>query len=708
MRREVTSIIALVALLPIFWFPRQGHALGEVLIKLRPDSLLHEIPPGTAGGALCVFTHDSLWRDPTFQQDLLSLRKAGFRWPWGSRGNAYDWREHTVFGEGTDWQSVDAPHLIRILRELEDRSGLSIPISLKVPFGVCDAADAADLADYLLAPAGASQLAQERDSLLALLGVEPGPIEVSLMEIGTEIYGYWEWPWSWTCEDAEKYFMGGDQLRWYDAGHSHGIDMPDTLGCGQVPVDGLVEVRFPPLAPDGADLRVALWEADLQQYILVLDEELARVEDLSGYGPEDPVYVVLADSSGVRVPAGFQPPDPLHFLLVEYRSVGHDGAIAFADSIRERLDELSLTAPPIAFCHPPYDKNPEFAQYVEDHIEQIAAGLDCRVDHHYHINPPRVNHAWALGDVDVSRAAWDEIEGWCGQYGLSWGITEWNYKCLGHLLDNPGYTGPGSAAFTARYLAELGCAAGLDNFLGAWHFRTAVYGAANLLALYVYDSEDPSQFVAETRGTGFRLAGEMLDGRAVPLSIERDTVTAYSYDYYSGLPDSCYGLPEAFAYASLKEDSLSLLLITARDDSTLDLRIETGCTIREVELELCSPVDTTVAAQLLCAEGSLVEGWSFNLELPARSLALLKGRLDPAGPLPPVDDLGIRLEGGEAVLSWSGIPCAEYYDVYHSESPFDVAGQGTLLDSALIPEYHIPLPGSPARAFFEVVARHSR
>jgi len=610
-----SAFILLIALLP--------SGAGAVQIDLHPETPLQELRVDCWGGIAGYRSPRDAWLGSALLDSLASMGMNSLRWPSGSKANAYNWMKHGLyFDEQLGESGLNARRFIGILRELSELSGEEVDATLVYRFGTGSATDAADFCEFFMAPAGQG-LGALRDSLLAEAGIAAGPIDVRTVEIGNEIPGPWEWKYSWTAESATAYFHGGDAWRRVpEGGHSHAEEFPDWF-VGW-PGESELLLRFPPLEPDSLSVYEGVRDS-LGNFVLT--DYWTETDDILSEPVGAREFEVLADSSGILIGDGVThgaQPDPDHFLVVEYKTLGHDGAVAMADSIRARMAEIGVDAPLIGYCYSPWNDD-----MTELEIAEALPHFDYQIRHWYGgIDPPSAagteNQAYVLGGASISamdswgqaQSATDSIASVLG-HDMGWGITEWNYNLN---FDAAGLLGPGGAGFTALYLALLAAPPGLPDFMGAWHFATCHYGGALHLIHY-----DGYEILPTTRALGFKLARDASRGRVLAVETSSDSIPGT----LNGIPVEGVVVPELFALGSVADPELSLLLISSADagaPATI-CTLTTTIDFNDLTLRLFIPENDTAASPLYEQVLSLGPGDEYVFDMPARSLGLLSGVL---------------------------------------------------------------------------------
>ncbi|MDP6418969.1 MAG: hypothetical protein QGG80_05840 [Candidatus Krumholzibacteria bacterium] len=591
-------------------------------LDFYPSNPCQEISSLSWGGIAGYRSPRDAWLESDLQDQLVELGMTSLRWPSGSRANAYNlWNHGMFFDEYLGSEGLNALRFIRVLRELKEKSGDELDATLVYRFGTGSATDAADFAEFFLAPSGVG-LGVMRDDALIANGIEPGPISVRAFEIGNEIAGDWELEYSWTAEDSREYYFGGDHWRRPLGGDPlRDPLLPDFFGAWPSEDTDLL-LRFPPLEPDS----VSVYEVELDsQGMPISVTPWFETSDILSAPLGERFFEVKPDSTGILIGDGLSygyQPEPGIKLVVDYKTINHDGAIAMANAMTDRLLSLGLDQVPVGFCYPL-----PASELDEQEMHELFSSFDFQIHHWYgRIQPTddvgSENMAFICSLAEhKAKESWDfyqfqadSVQTALG-YDPNWVITEWNATL--NEQSNALY-GPGAAAFTALYQGGVSSLENQEDFLGSWHFSTCHFGG--YLMMFHYDPVTGHSALT-MRGLGFKLAHQALSGHVMPVDVDCEMETPV----IGGVPVDSLNLPRVLALSSVDEENLAFLLINSSE------AVSEPCTLRmngsqvDLTMDLYTPVSSDPASPLFLSTQSLGSSDEFFVTLPPRSLALFRG-----------------------------------------------------------------------------------
>lgn len=593
-------------------------------LEFYPSNPCQGISSLSWGGLTGYKSPRSAWFQGDLQDQMIEIGMDTFRWPDGSQSNAYNlWNHGLYFDEYLGPEGLNAIRLIRLLREMEEKSGKEASALLAYRFGTGSAADAADFAEFFLAPEGVG-LGALRDSALVSQGISPGPISVRAFEIGNEIPGDWELEWSWTAENGREYYFGGDRWRRPIGGDPHRDPLlPDHFGSWPRENPDLL-LRFPPLEPDS----VTVYEVELDS----LGNPVSMVpwfetSDILSAPLGSRLFEVKSDSTGILVGDGvnygYQPLMDRK-LIVEYKTLNHDGAIAMATAIRDRLSDLGVDPVPSGFCYPLWNTDLDSLE-----LREVFEAFDYQT-HHWYNTPPfgagSENMAYICAMAEHGgKKSWDfyqlqadSVETVMG-IDLDWAVTEWNATLN---EDSNAQYGPGGAAITALYLGGMATLEDQSDYLGAWHFATVHFGG--YLHLFHYDGA--SQHAEATpRALGFKLARAALQGHVMPVDVSCEMETPE----LAGFPMDSLEVPRILTLSSVDEEELAFLLINSSESVSEPCTLRMHGNLSSLDMDLYTPVTPEPDSPLVLNSQNLGSGSVFVVTLPPRSLALFQGERAP-------------------------------------------------------------------------------
>lgn len=318
------------------------RAAGQAVIELPVDPATKQVPY-TLRGHNTEASNEAVWYiSPSATEVISRLRPGVFRWPGGNTANNYDWKAHV---------KDNRQLTIAVLQQVSARYGTKPQIV--VNYGTGSAADAAELVRFCNSTS--DWYRQQREKML--LG-DSTRLDVQMWEIGNENADAWAFARSWLGYQENIFYRSGepsrhltrksiDSLYYYGGSFDRsgwvrvvgGLDkITAVLGDVKVyqhPVTGdTIRVKYPKLDTknqDGIhvyhtpnfDRNWANVTASMQQLYDSISQPHNKLE-LSDFTFTDSVVIIHPE---VPIEGG-------SVILIEYKSVGHDGAFAFRDSIK--------------------------------------------------------------------------------------------------------------------------------------------------------------------------------------------------------------------------------------------------------------------------------------------------------------------------------------------------------------------------------------
>ncbi len=489
--KKVLSMYPLLILylgcLPLLLF-----AQAKLYLPTAPNVV--PLPLGWHGHNLSASARMSWVNHPDFAAVLPNLQPGLMRWPYGNPANNYDW-----FAGLSDMGGF------HLARAAAFAGTWQTQLQAVVPYGNRSAAYAADLVRFCNStdPLWVAL----RDSLLA----HPDPLDIELWEIGNEVTTAWGFAWSWLGYQPQVFFRTGMPpavwtQRAIDSLYFYGGSFP-RFGWVQ-PLGGLNartailgdlrfvaqgtdtlvhRVRFPKLSANPDSLRVWVvpnmgpwnFSSYSQQQIYDLLTQPMHLLAQNQYA-WDEYSLTLFPTGGL--------PDSTT-VLIEYLTVGHDGAFAFLDAMRAADSSIR-----VGFCTriDQLEDSPQFVADLKQHLP------DFIVEHPYatNVTVPAANLGLYSELVHASEFKIDQMldryalwqlraADWQLSHTPGLAITEWNVAlCDDCPVPHP-FRGMGGALYTARFQARLIELAARDSLAlyAANHFALLASGQ-NFLHLF--------------------------------------------------------------------------------------------------------------------------------------------------------------------------------------------------------------------------------
>ena len=321
----------------LFTFLSYGQSIN---ISLPVTPVIESIPTQWKGYNHGSRTNVSDYQTTAFSNAFSKMNPGIIRWPGGNSSNNYVWMDHL-----SDTGKLNLKNVLPFL------DTFNVALQIVVNFGNGSAADAAELVS--LCNSTDSYYAGLRQSLLN----SPNPINVKYWEIGNESTDAWAFGWSWLGfqenirfqtgfsdkpflknEADDLYYYGGELFRegWVEA--IGGLDnktaiLGHTKFYSTAIATDVITVKFPAMDITNVDaVRVYrtpnfddVWAATASQQELY--DAIANPTNL--LSPNEfswtATEVTLIPNGGLSVD---------DFILIEYNSIGHDGAFAFRNAMK--------------------------------------------------------------------------------------------------------------------------------------------------------------------------------------------------------------------------------------------------------------------------------------------------------------------------------------------------------------------------------------
>lgn len=464
----------------------------SINIVLPENPAIESIPLGWKGYNHGSRTNVSDYQTTEFTDAFSKMNPGIIRWPGGNTSNNYVWMDHL--------SETGKLNLKNVLPFLDT---FNVALQIVVNFGNGSAADAAELVS--LCNSTDSYYAGLRQSLLN----SPNPINVKYWEIGNESTDAWSFGWSWlgfqdnihfqtgvadkpmTKDEADNlYYYGGEFFRegWVEA--IGGLDnrtaiLGHTKFYSTALVTDVVAVKFPSMdIVDANAVRVYrtpsfddVWAATASQQDLYdaisNPTNLLSSSEFSWTATE----VTLNPIGGLSID---------DFILIEYNSIGHDGAFAYRNAMKTADGSIEIG----------YSVKPEDIQASNSLFQQdfAASPPNFMIKHPYAsgLTIPAVENGFFSDAAFVSQSKVEALvnfEDLWNQREIDWGIpneiglslTEWNVA----LFDLAEEDHPIRGITCGLYVADF------------WA-RTFEYGLNDLLDLRTFN-----HFALSAQGNNF-------------------------------------------------------------------------------------------------------------------------------------------------------------------------------------------------------------
>ncbi len=402
-------------------------------------------------------------QDSDFLSGFSALQPGLIRWPGGTKGNNYNWRE-----------GLKNPALFNMKHLQEFIQYHHLQVDYMLNYGNTSAHQAADLVRFCNSSKPAYQSYRYQ-----LLG-DSSRLNVKYWELGNEIPNSWSFGVSWLAWDDvirfrngqtktlnrddvdSMYYFGGSFMRegWVtEGGELNKIDailgelyFPDSNDHFQVDIP----VSFPRIGPDSIRVWVmvsSLKKNDLNQ---LNQQQVYNLLTSPQYRINSSVYSVLHDSI-VHLNLPVDAFDSVTAILVEYNSIGHPGAFELCDSMKKadpsieigyqvNISDALLAIP--SFVNRFQQNQADFMIFhmYNQHLEQMFDhGLYNEIV--YRGSTKNHQHIVLQSQLDSLSNAWN-LSSPIGQ-----SFTEWNLS-LCETNCKPGWYGMLIAMYTANFWSE--------------------------------------------------------------------------------------------------------------------------------------------------------------------------------------------------------------------------------------------------------------
>lgn len=314
---------------------------AQITIQLPANPQVDTIPKSWRGHNHTATSLVNWYNNPDFLEAFPQLNPGIIRWPGGNLGNNYNWLEQ-----------LNNPNVFNLEKVAQYLQEFKVALQVVTNFGNGSASEAAEFVRFCNSTL--SVYAQQRNNLLG----DSSPLNVKYWEIGNESTDGWAFKWSWMgFQDFVKfrtsvsqkllvkreidslYYYGGSFFRegWVNA--VGGMDnlasiLGDTKFYSNSKPSDTIKVEFPRLDINNA-LSVRVFRTS--NFDAVWGTTIATQQQLYD-SISNPLNLLLSseytysDSNVIISPSGGINPNDI--ILIEYNSIGHDGAFAFRDSMK--------------------------------------------------------------------------------------------------------------------------------------------------------------------------------------------------------------------------------------------------------------------------------------------------------------------------------------------------------------------------------------
>ncbi|VAV83356.1 hypothetical protein MNBD_BACTEROID02-307 [hydrothermal vent metagenome] len=446
-------------------------SFSQISIQLPQNPTLDSIKKAWKGHNHSAFSDTFLFNNQVFADSFPTLHPGIIRWPAGNKSQNYKWEDHLSETNKFNLKNV-IPYL----------SQFGVDLQIAVNFGNGSAAESAEFVKFCNSTD--PYYTNLRDSLVS----SPNPIKVKYWEIGNESTTAWAFAWSWlgfqdnirfrTGEPLKPllkkdidslYYYGGDFYRegWVQV--IGGITLREAvLGNLKFYTSAIstdtISIDYPKLNTlDPNSVRVYRTPNYDQNWANSLG--ISLVDGQAFYDSlSDPVnllatneyswnetQVILTPNGGLKVDDA---------ILIEYNSVGHDGAFAYRNAMKAADSSIEIGYVVVL--------QPELYNDITFQQDFASSPPDFMVVHSYpggktqplsesgnfsevvYIAKDEINNA-----VDF-QTLWNQREiDWSIPNEVGVAITEWNINLYDSAPANHPHRGISGGMYVASFLANL-------------------------------------------------------------------------------------------------------------------------------------------------------------------------------------------------------------------------------------------------------------
>lgn len=575
------TLLKVILLFSLFF---SSISFGQITIQLPENPTITTIPKALKGYNHSANTNISDSQRVEFVDAFTKMNAGIIRWPGGNTSNNYRWIDHL-----SDTGKLNLKNLVPFLNTH------NIEVQMVVNFGNGSASEAAEFVNFCN-----NTNAYYTDLRQSLLN-NPNPINVKYWEIGNESTDAWSYGWSWlgfqenihfqtgvadqpfTKIAADNlYYYGGDLFRegWVEI--IGGLDI-NTAILGDLKLyssaiaTDVVAVKYPSMDIVNSNaVRVyrtpnfdPVWAKDATQQDVY--DAIATPSNLlsSGEFSWTATEVTLNPIGGLSVN---------DLILIEYNSIGHDGAFAFRNAMKAADSSIEIG----------YNVKLEDTQVNNTIFQQDFATSppDFMIKHPYAggLTIPAIAQGLFSDAAYVSESkveAFVNFENLWNQRESDWGIpnevglslTEWNVA----LYDDAPIDHPIRGITCGMYVADF------------WA-RTFEYTTNNLLDIrtinhfalsaqgnnFIHLLHPNTVFSTSTEGKATTMVMEALGEGMFPVTVsgnpQLDVLTG---DGQGGAQAVTIDAIPAWGGVGVDEEYVSLLLINRDDENshTVDINI---------------------------------------------------------------------------------------------------------------------------------------
>ena len=609
-------------------------SFSQITIQLPENPVIDTIEKAWRGYNHGAFSETSLFNNQTFADSFPTFHPGVIRWPAGNKSQNYKWEEHL-----SETNKFNLKNVIPFLDQF------NVDLQVTVNFGNRSASESADFVSFCNSTD--PFYINERSTLLG----NPNPINVKYWEIGNEPTTAWAFAWSWLGFQDNIGFRTGESLKplikseidslYYYGGDFFREGWVQVIGGITLREAVLGDLKFYTSAITTDTISIDYPKLD------ILDPNSVRVYRTTNYDQNwaNNLGVSLADgqalydslSNPINLLASNEyswnetqviltPNGGLNIndaILIEYNSVGHDGAFAYRNAMKAADPSIEIG----------YAVVLQSELYNDTVFQQdfAASPPDFMIVHSYPGGKTQTL-AEAGNFSEVVYAAKDEINSaveyqtlW-NQREINWNIpndigvavTEWNINLFDAAPADHPHRGISGGVYVASFLANLFEKSVQDSIDLRVNNHFALLASGNNF-IHLYHNNGTLETSVEGKAT--RLVMESIGEKIFPLEVINMPQIQISVNGNLISIDAI----EKWGGVSADGGSVNLLLINRDDqqDYDIDLLIPSSYMANSIEVDKLygTMIDENISTS---HQEDVLSSNTYQVNLPSFSVTSVK------------------------------------------------------------------------------------
>ncbi len=609
-------------------------SFSQITIQLPENPVIDTIQKPWRGYNHGAFSETSLFNNQVFADSFPTFHPGVIRWPAGNKSQNYKWEEHL-----SETNKFNLKNVIPFLDQF------NVDLQVTVNFGNRSASESADFVSFCNSTD--PFYINERSTLLG----NPNPINVKYWEIGNEPTTAWAFAWSWLGFQDNIGFRTGESLKplikseidslYYYGGDFFREGWVQVIGGITLREAVLGDLKFYTSAITTDTISIDYPKLD------ILDPNSVRVYRTTNYDQNwaNNLGVSLADgqalydslSNPINLLASNEyswnetqviltPNGGLNIndaILIEYNSVGHDGAFAYRNAMKAADPSIEIG----------YAVVLQSELYNDTVFQQdfAASPPDFMIVHSYPGGKTQTL-AEAGNFSEVVYAAKDEINSaveyqtlW-NQREINWNIpndigvavTEWNINLFDAAPADHPHRGISGGVYVASFLANLFEKSVQDSIDLRVNNHFALLASGNNF-IHLYHNNGTLETSVEGKAT--RLVMESIGEKIFPLEVINMPQIQISVNGNLISIDAI----EKWGGVSADGGSVNLLLINRDDqqDYDIDLLIPSSYMANSIEVDKLygTMIDENISTS---HQEDVLSSNTYQVNLPSFSVTSVK------------------------------------------------------------------------------------